>query len=203
MTTDFNLASARIPLLSSGQHAPDGQGCALKYLSVARGIPWTDDPQQVRCFDFRAINDIQVSDEVRTQWMLPLIRLYDGSLDWPIARQLAVAKRIVALTIQRLRPVSPTFMDHAMWAAVAGVVVEVELVAEDAAEAVGARAKEWAELAEVVAAAAARASAWASAASALMASAAAGPARVEQVFIRACQIWIEAASVHADQVAHE
>ena len=100
--TNFAMASQRLPTLSAGAHQPDGHACALEYLSVARGIPWTDQPETVRCWDIRPINDIPVSDALRTTHLLPLLRAYDGSMDWPIARQISVVEKIIIATVNHI-----------------------------------------------------------------------------------------------------
>ena len=79
-----------------------GRVNAMELLSVARGLPWTDSPDLVRCFDLTPLNKIQVSPETRTKYLLPVLAVYDGSLDWPIQRKQRVAERLAVLTVQRL-----------------------------------------------------------------------------------------------------
>jgi hypothetical protein len=95
-------------VLRSGYHAPaSGECCALELLSAAQGREWTDDPEVVRTFDLRLINDIPVTNEVRTQYLLPVLVAYAGSLDWPLARQWRVADRLLIETTRRLLSILP------------------------------------------------------------------------------------------------
>ena len=89
--------------LFPGKHRPGSTVCcALELLSVHRGIPWTDSPSAVRCFDLRPLNDIPVGPVTRAGLMLPVLVAYDGSRDWEPERQRAVAERLVILTVNRL-----------------------------------------------------------------------------------------------------
>ena len=76
--------------LQSGNHASDHRACALEALAAWQGLDWTDSPYKTRTFDLRPINDMKVSEEVRTKYLLPVLVAYAGSLDWPIPRQQAV-----------------------------------------------------------------------------------------------------------------
>ena len=172
MATDFVKPSERIKSLSAGAHNPDGQACALEYLSVARGIDWTDAPEKVRCFDLRLINDISVSDALRTEHLMPVLMAYDGSLDWPMERQQRVVERIIILTVQRLVADLPGLPDTIREQCRKATTLT------EAAEA--ARAAAGAAWAASWAAWAASWAAWAAIAS------------QEKVFIVACQVWLDA-----------
>lgn len=76
-------------VISVGSHEEDGVCCVLELLSVYRGIEWTDQPSQTRCFDIRPLNDhVQWTDDgMRTTYMLSLVQQLDGSLDWPFAKK--------------------------------------------------------------------------------------------------------------------
>ena len=199
MATNFKAASQRIPLLSAGAHMPDHQGCALEYLSVARGLEWTDDPASVRCWDLRPLNDIPVSDRLRTELLMPVLRAYDGSMDWPLDRQQAVAERLVVLTVQRIVAELPSLsseMRRQCTEAATLKLAEAAAVAAAAAVATAedeARAAAEAEAAAVAAGGAAEEAAGDAAAAAWAAGNAAGAARLEQVFRVACQVWLDAA----------
>ena len=89
--------------LLAGTHAQDGGGvCALELMAVARGLPWTSDPEAVRSLDISPINDIMVSGELRTEHILPVMAAYDGSLDWPDERQKAVVRKLVIGVVQQI-----------------------------------------------------------------------------------------------------
>lgn len=47
-------------VLKLGKHREDGEACALELLSAVRADDWTDNPEVVRCFDLRPLNDIPV-----------------------------------------------------------------------------------------------------------------------------------------------
>ena len=61
--------------LYKGSHQEGGQACILECASVMEKIYWTeetcwtDSPRRLRCFDIRPLNDIGVSDALRTKWM--------------------------------------------------------------------------------------------------------------------------------------
>jgi hypothetical protein len=205
--------------LLAGSHEEDGKACILKCLSVVRGIPCTDEPSQVRSFDIRGINDIPVSIEVRTPWMVRLAVAYDGSLDWPKERKWAVVKRIAILTVNRLIAGLPGIsteiakqcrdartIDAAADAAdaAAGRAADAAVYAAAARAADAAGREEAREGARAVARAARAAAdavhaadvarAAARAESAADAADAAADAAREKVFISACEIWLEAAA---------
>jgi len=165
-------------VLKAGSHEQDGEACALELLSVARGVEWTDSPVSVRSFDLRRLNDIAVSDEVRTECLLPVIAAYDGSLDWPERRQRAVVDRLVVLLVQRIVAELPR-LDDRVREQCRGVKTRAQT--RDAAAYADADA----------AAAAAYAAAAAADAAAAAAYAAAAAAR-ERVFRTACQVWLDA-----------
>lgn len=89
--------------LSPGKHAEgDDSWCILEARSKCAGIGWTDDPVKNRTFDFRPVHEIPVSDSLRTEWMPKVMSAYEGALDWPHARQIAVVSRLVIFTVNRL-----------------------------------------------------------------------------------------------------
>lgn len=90
-------------LLRDGMHEiGNGQCCAMELLSAAQEIPWTDTPEETKTWDLRPLNDISVDSRVRTQHLLPVLAAYAGCCDWPIARQIAVARRLGLLTVNRI-----------------------------------------------------------------------------------------------------
>lgn len=151
-------------LIKAGKHTEDGECCVLELVSVAKGLPWTDDPQAVRSFDLRPLNDIPVSDELRAEWMPRLIVAYDGSLDWPDERRKEVAGKIVIGVVQKIIAELPSLPDA------------VREQCRKASTLSGAYAY------------AARAAAYAAYAAAVAARAA-----CEERFVVACQIWLDAA----------
>jgi hypothetical protein len=98
-------------VLHPGRHEGDGECCALELLAVAQGLEWTDDPEVVRTFDLRPLNDILVSDAVRTQHLLPVVTAYAGSLDWPLDRQRKVGDQLLIETVRRLLGDLPGLME--------------------------------------------------------------------------------------------
>jgi hypothetical protein len=126
--------------LKAGKHESNGECCALELLSVARDLSWTDEPKTVRCWDLRPLNDIEVPDDVRRQYLLPVIAVYDGSLDWPEDRQREVAMRLAILTVNRLASGLPGLPPK---------IVEACATATDLESAVAAAARSaaWAEAA--------------------------------------------------------
>ena len=206
-------------VLKAGKHKEDGEACALECLSVLRGVPWTDDPGAVRSFDLRPLNDLPVSDEVRTKHLLPIIAAYDGSLDWPKDRQQAVATALAIGTV------------NVLIAELAGLPAEIAKACREATSLKGAESAAWAAWAARAAAwaaaesaesaaLAARAAAWAAESAAWAAESAAWAARaaaraaesaewaaraasraaraaesaaLERVFIAACKVWMDAA----------
>ena len=180
--------------LKAGKHESNGECCALELLSVARDLPWTDDPDTVRCWDLRSLNDIDVPDDVRREYLLPVIAAYDGSMDWPKDRQCEVASRLAILTINRLvsglpglpaniaaRCKGATDLSSARSAAAAAAAA-AEVVAAAAAAAARSVAAAWSS--EVAAA-------WSSEVAAEAAAAAAAEARVK-IFTLACGVWLDA-----------
>ena len=205
--TNFAMASQRLPTLSAGAHQPDGHACALEYLSVARGIPWTDQPETVRCWDIRPVNDILVSDDLRTTHLLPLLRAYDGSMDWPIARQISVVEKIIIATVNHVIAELQYLPDDlrapcrvAATVAQAGAAAGAAAVAIPAARAADAPASAAANAASAAARAAAHAASAAARAAAIVASAAARAADaaptvliLDNLFIQVCAIWLNSA----------
>ena len=88
-----------------------GKANAMELLSVYRGIPWTGSPEDVHCFDLSPLNKIQVSPEMRTQHLLPVLAAFDGSLDWPIQRKQRLAERLALLVVQRIVSALPGLPD--------------------------------------------------------------------------------------------
>ena len=155
-------------VLSAGHHGEDGEACGMEFLNAFHRRPWSDSPEEARSFDTRELNDIDISDEVRTKYLLPVLAAYDGSLDWPQERQRAVADRLVILTVQRVVAERPGLSDEnrrqyraasTLWGALAA----------------------WGEAAAAEARAAA---AWGEARAVRIAR--------EKVFIQACQVWLDA-----------
>lgn len=158
---------ARCPLTSGKHEEGEGKWCILEARSRCAGIEWTDDPELNRTFDIRPIDDIGVSDSLKSKWMLRVMEAYEGSLDWLPERQVAVASKIVELTA-----VSRLF-----------AMPQSEAVADSALE-----AKECAE------AGAPYAAARAAAVAARAAAADVSPAKRKRLFVTTCQLWIEAAA---------
>lgn len=86
-------------VLRRGQHDQTGECCVLELHADMLGL-WTDVPERLRDFDIRPLNDMPVSDAVRTECMLPVLVAYAGSLDWPAARQEAVLGVIITRLVQ-------------------------------------------------------------------------------------------------------
>ena len=174
-------------VLFKGAHNEDSQACVLELLSVAQGMPWTDSPKTTRCFDLRLINDMPVSNAIRTKHLLPLLAVYAGSMDWPIAKQKAVVTRIVLLTVNRLLAELPSLSKVLKTQCQqATTLLEAAGAAGWAAEAAGwaAGAAGWA----------AEAAGWAAEAAG-WAAGATGGAATENIFTQTCALWMEAAHV--------
>lgn len=89
--------------LSRGKNSSNsGSCCILEAHSVCIGIDWTDDPVANRTFDIRPLNDMKVSSKLRTEWMPPVMAAYEGSLDWPHEKQVAVVTRILIGTVREI-----------------------------------------------------------------------------------------------------
>ena len=186
-------------VLLTGKHQENSQACAMELLSVAKGIPWTDNPEAVRSFDLRSINDVRVDGVVRAQHLLPLLAAYADSMDWPVEQQARVVTRIILLTINRLISQLPQLPSAvAQKCRDAATLTEVIRAAEDTAKA--AEDTSSARAAEAVRAAAraaedadwAASSARAAEATAWAAMVAAGDAARQNVFIDICALWMEA-----------
>lgn len=54
--------------LVEGCHQPNSKACLHEAIAAAMGLPWTDSPEETRCFDMRPLNDgLWPSDEERTE----------------------------------------------------------------------------------------------------------------------------------------
>lgn len=204
-------------VLKAGKHLKGSRCCALELASVLHGIEWTDDPEVVRSFDYRALNDILVPDDVRAEWMTKLLVAYDGSLDWSKSRQQKVADRIMILTVNRLIANLPEMPEgvaakcraakttsDAVLAVYEAAGRAILVVNHISASAITAGAASASAIADDETDAAFKAAEWAASAAAYAASAAADAAAYEvsvitskaasqQVFITACQLWLDAA----------
>jgi hypothetical protein len=195
--------------LRVGRHEKNEECCALELLSVAQGLEWTDDPEAVRTFDLRPLNDIPVNNAVRTQHLLPVVAAYAGSLDWPLDRQQKVVNHLLIETVRQLLSNLPNLTEavraqcinastvgEARLAVAAVAIAEVAWLVEAVAE-VAAAAAAVARVTVAVASAMAEAAAereWSvspEAAVARAAKEAVAEARAA-VFIAACEIWMEA-----------
>ena len=180
-------------VLTAGKHSRNGRACALEALSVVQGVDWTDSPVLLRIFDLRTLNDMSVSDALRTKMLLPLLAAYAGSMDWPIARQRAVSTQLIVLTVNRLISEFPGLSEvirtqcrsartchEARDAALAARAASADLdsAALDALDASAARD--------------ALAAIDASAALAASAASAARDADTERIFLCVCAIWKDA-----------
>lgn len=104
LTALRNLLDARFGSgLLTGMHSPDSQVCALELLSQAQNLSWTDDPEVLRTWDLRPLNDTTgPTPKERADAMLPLLVVYEGARDWPMPRQQAVVKALVMATIREI-----------------------------------------------------------------------------------------------------
>lgn len=152
-------------VIKSGSHIENGECCVLELASVLYNKTWTASPDAVGCFDIRPINDIKVSDELRTKYMLKMLIAYDGSLYWSIEKQKKVVERIIVGTVNRIVSELPYLTDDIRKQC--REVVDLQGAGKAAAEAAAA--------------------AWAAAESAAWAA-----ADVEKVFVTVCEIWLEA-----------
>jgi|CXWL01.1.fsa_nt_gi hypothetical protein len=168
--------------LAKGSHANTQNACcALELLSLVRGHEYTDNPQTLRIFDLRNLNDIDVSDELRTKYMLPVVAAYAGSLDWPIERQKHVVHRIVILTVQRIISQLPGLSEEIKKQCETATTLELAYAAANTIRYAADAAADAADAARAAADAAANA-----------ARAAAAYSAREKMFIIACELWIEA-----------
>ncbi|MGI0023647.1 MAG: hypothetical protein ACREA4_00705, partial [Nitrososphaera sp.] len=161
------------------------------------GIHWTDSPDFNRTWDIRPINDMPVSDGLRTEWMPRVMAAYDGAADWPLKRQLSVCRRLVVETVRRIiskLPGTPAEITAAAWRERARVEARAMAAAAEVAEAAwrkrsrvkaGAMAAEAAGLAAAVAGLAAVV-AW-------LAAKSEKEKDVEVIFVATCEFWIDAA----------
>jgi hypothetical protein len=195
-------------LLSFGPHLEGGEGCINEVGSAAKGLPWTDSPAILRCWDFRSINDMNVSREVRAKYLPKVFVAYDGSMDWPLERQLAVSRKLVILTIQRLIAEIPglseaareqcrqanTLEQAARAVRAAEVVVTAWEVVKTTKEAVRmAREASRAVTGKAVAVKTAKLAVKTAKLAAVAAGSMAAVAATEEIFIQVCEIWLEAA----------
>jgi hypothetical protein len=179
-------------VLLDGKHEEDGEACVLEVASVARGVPWTDDPERVGLPDLRALNDAGwSSDVVRTEHLAPVVvALWDWP-DWSEERRVAFSTKLAELTIRRVLPLALRAVgleDEAARCEAEGSAA----VARAAAGAAEAAEAAWAARAAARAAAGA---AWAAGAAeaAWAARAAARAAAGDAVLIEACRCWVGAA----------
>lgn len=182
-------------VLTRGSHDPNGCACAHELESVCLGIPWTGDADETRSWDKTVLNDMDVPDELRTKWMIPVIAAYAGSMDWPIKRQKRVARKLVILTARRILPELPELSDEVRaQCRTASTLKAVGVVAEEVATADGGCTS-----ARHVATAAKYAVSNGNSAALNAALAAAyvgnygGRAGCRTVFVTACKLWLEAA----------
>ena len=187
-------------LLKSGSHDENGECCVLELASVAMGIPWTDSPESTRTWDLRSLNDIGVSDEIRALHLVPVLAAYAGSMDWPRERQIEVSSKLAIGTVRELISRLPWIGEEAARQCREATDLESARAAACAARAAACAvratvAAACAVRAAVAAACAARAAAAADAAARAAAAAdaaAAAAAAREEVFVRACKVWMDA-----------
>ncbi len=185
-TIDKLSAMLALTPLTSGKHKKPGGGwCILEARSQCAGIKWTDDPVANRTFDIRPINDIPVRPRLRTEWMPRVMEAYEGALDWPHDRQIAVASKLAKLTMRLITSLPDE------WAAdVANASILDDPDPEEAA-ANAADALNWAVEARVAAGEAK----WAAQTGADAAEwEEVEKAAREEIFIAGCELWIEAAA---------
>ena len=201
-------------VLKQGAHEEDGECCVVELLAAAKGLPWTNNPYEVGCWDLRSINDILVSDEIRTQYLLPVAEIYHDSRSWPVERQIRVVQRLAIMTVQRLIsaiPGLPALIRQACQDArdlqeARGAAKWAKRSATSLSESSGRRvrrrmrqsrrdAAEQAEDASWAARDALWSAVWSSSAAdvALAVVAARSEPELNAVFIATCQLWIEAA----------
>ena len=177
-------------VLSRGGHnCFDGEACALECASAALGMSWTDDPADLRTFDFRPLNDAAgwSSKTLMTKHVAPLVPLYIGSLDWPEDRQRRVVEYIIRRTVNEIIAELPGLSDAARAKCrKARTMSECRAAARVSVHAANAAAN--------AAAYADAAAAAYSAAAAAANAAAADPSSANAVMVQACQIWFDAAA---------
>ena len=198
--------ATRFGVLTAGQHPANGEACVLESWNAYQGRAWSDDPDIARCWDLRALNDIDVAPAIRTTIMVQLMDAFAGSADWPAARQQRVAELIALGTVQRLIAELPGLSESVRaQCRRAGTLMAAQIAAEAARAApaagvagVDARAAAGAA-AEAARAARAAEAAWAASAAARAAADAADAAgaAAEAVFSGACALWLDAATTTA------
>ena len=173
-------------VIKSGSHCDASHECCiLELYSIVLNKSWTDDPNILRIFDIRRINDIDVSDSLRTEWMLKLLCAYEGSLDWPVEKQKEVISKIVILTVNRVISKLPGLDEKTRVACISAKTLEEARAAAYAAAAYSANAAAYS--------AAAAANAAASNANAAYSAAYSATVR-EEIFVETCKLWLEAVS---------
>ena len=87
-------------VLKAGAHTSDSREfCALEFSSVMRGECFSDAPTALP--DIRSLNDGPwVSNESRTEHLLPVMCALWDWREWTWARQLSFTERLVVLTVQ-------------------------------------------------------------------------------------------------------
>ena len=89
-------------VITAGQHAADGQACAMELAHAVHGDLWSDVPDYWP--DFRPLNDAPCwsSDQARTAALLPVLAaVWDWEI-WPAARQRAFAATVALRTVREL-----------------------------------------------------------------------------------------------------
>ena len=173
--------------LLSGSHNPDGKACILEAASQWEERKWTDSPRDLNTWDLRVLNDIDVDDTLRTEWMPKVYMAYRDCRSWPEERQVEVVGELVIETVRQIIGAL-----HSLNPDIAQQCRDVEDVAtaDAAARAATAAAR------AARAATAARAAGYAAdaAAHAATAATAAGYATdAAAVFVTTCKLWIKAA----------
>lgn len=95
-------------ILKEGAHPPNGQACILEAHSQFLLKDWTDEPDRLNTWDLRELNDMSVSDELRTLWMPRVLAAYYNCRNWSIRDQRTVLQNIIVLTCWHILAVSDT-----------------------------------------------------------------------------------------------
>jgi hypothetical protein len=91
--------------LSTGVHAPgDGAASPIEAVSVARDLPWSDNPWDVGLPDVRPLSNggPWSSDEEMTGAVAPVIEALWDWAEWPADRRAAFAEAVVLRTIREV-----------------------------------------------------------------------------------------------------